>query len=512
MSGRTWSSQQQDIFSWFKSEPGNLVVRARAGTGKTTTLIEAVQQAPESEALVAAFNKRIAKELQDRLSRAAFGRAEAKTLHGVGFSIITRYWERVNVDGRRGYALAKAAAGEQAPDDMITKIAKLAGLGKGALADYTDEAEVLEDLDALAVRFGLEPDDAWQQDGWTTARVVRLAWDSMKLASHRDERPTIDYDDMLFLPLYNNWARPRYALVCVDEAQDMNAAQLELAKRVCKAEGRIAVIGDDRQAIYGFRGADSDAIDRLKLELNAKELGLTCTYRCGKKIVSYAKTLVPDFVAAETNGDGMIESMLEPAMMEAANPGDFILSRKNAPLVSICLRMLRAGKPARIEGKDVAAGLRTIAKKWKTRTVGELIERIERWREREIERLEAKKTAAADERIDMVKDQADILLALCEGIASPAELLTRLDSLFGDSEDDKRPAVICSSIHKSKGLEAKRVFVLKNTLYPNRFARRGREKRVTDEEALEAARRAVEEQNLEYVAVTRAIDCLVWVS
>lgn len=512
MSGRNWSAQQIAIFDWFRKETGNLVVRARAGTGKTTTLIEAVQQAPERDALVAAFNKRIAKELQDRLARGAFGNAEAKTLHGVGFSIVGRYWERVNVDGKRGYELAKRAAGEQAPDEMIGKVAKLAGIGKGSLADYSDEVEVLEQLEALAVRFGLEPDDAWQQDGWTTGRLVRHAWEAMKLASHRDERPVIDYDDMLFLPLFNNWARPRYSLVCVDEAQDMNAAQLELARRVCRDDGRIAVIGDDRQAIYGFRGADSDAIDRLKQELQAKELGLTCTYRCGKAIVAYAKQLVPDFVAAETNGDGVIEDLHESKLVDTAKPGDFVLSRKNAPLVSICLRMLRAGKPARIEGKDVAAGLRAIAKKWKPRSVGELMERIERWRDREVERLEAKKTTAADERIETVRDQADILLALCEGLASPAELLTRLDSLFGDSEEDRRPTVICSSIHKSKGLEAKRVFVLRNTLYPNRFSRRGREKRVTEEEALEAARRAVEEQNLEYVAVTRAIDCLVWVS
>lgn len=510
MSGRNWSTEQLAIFDWFKSSKGNLVVRARAGTGKTTTLIEAVHQAPESDALVAAFNKRIAKELQDRLAKSAFGGAEAKTLHGIGFSIVQRYWERVNVDNRRGYDLAKAAAGEQAPDDMIGKIQKLAAIAKGSLADYSDEGEVLLDLEAIAVRFGLEPDDNWQQDGWTTARVCRLAWDAMKLATHREERSRIDYDDMLFLPLVNNWAKPRYSLVCVDEAQDMNAAQLELARRVCRDDGRIAVIGDDRQAIYGFRGADIDAIDRLKAELQAVELGLTRTYRCGKVIVAYAKQLVPDFVAADTNPEGLIENLHESQLTETAQPGDFVLSRKNAPLVSICLRMLRAGKPARIEGKDVAAGLRSIAKKWKARSVGDLVERIQRWCEREVERLEAKKTAAADERITVVKDQAEILLALCEGIATPAELLTRLDSLFGDSDEDRRPAVVCSSIHKSKGLEAKRVFVLKGTLYPTRFVRRGKPQREVNE--AEEAKRTLEEQNLEYVAVTRAIDCLVWVS
>jgi DNA helicase-2/ATP-dependent DNA helicase PcrA len=58
---------------------------------------------------------------------------------------------------------------------------------------------------------------------------------------------------MIYLPLAWNLTAKDYQLVVVDEAQDMTAAQLEIAQRVCN--GRICVVGDDRQAIYGFRGA-----------------------------------------------------------------------------------------------------------------------------------------------------------------------------------------------------------------------------------------------------------------
>ena len=58
-----WSEQQESIFGWFREGEGNLVVRARAGTGKTTTIIEAITYAPEEKILLAAFNRKIADEL-----------------------------------------------------------------------------------------------------------------------------------------------------------------------------------------------------------------------------------------------------------------------------------------------------------------------------------------------------------------------------------------------------------------------------------------------------------------
>ena len=102
---RQWSAQQQAIFDWFTSgtiqgmspdDKGNtnLVVRARAGTGKTTTIIEGVNRAPESSILVCAFNKRIAEELNTRIDNSS---AEAKTFHALGYAAIRRQWPGISV-------------------------------------------------------------------------------------------------------------------------------------------------------------------------------------------------------------------------------------------------------------------------------------------------------------------------------------------------------------------------------------------------------------------------------
>lgn len=508
-----WSEQQQAIFAWFAGGQGNLIVRARAGTGKTTTIIEALKHAPEQRILLAAFNKRIQVELQERISNPA---VEALTLHGVGFAAVRRYWERLRVDsrGERALALAESVCGQQAPDPIKRLVAKLVTRARemAPLADTGDE------LEALAIECDLTPDDQWAADGWDLERICDLAVEAMEQAA--DEKPTrtgIDFADMLFLPIRNRWLRPTYDLVIVDEAQDMTAVQLALARGVVKPGGRIAVVGDDRQAIYRFRGADSGALDRLKAELQADELGLTTTYRCGRAIVARAQRLVPDYRAAPDAPCGMVRELERAGLLDAVRPGDFVLSRTNAPLVAVALGLIRRGVRTKIEGKDIGAGLTALVRQLATGKARDsmpaFLERLERWKDREQRRAEA---AKLDGKIDEIADRYETMLALCDGVSGIRELEARLADVFADT-GGKGSQVVCSSVHRAKGLEAERVFVLADTLRPSVQCEHCRHRHTFGPckcgcatyhpDAL--AQR--EEENIEYVAVTRARAELVMV-
>ena len=114
---RVWSEQQKAIFDFFKQGQGNLVVRARAGTGKTTTILEAISYAPEDKILLAAFNKKIAEELKSKLKNP---KAEAKTLHSVGVSFVFRNWQGCQLDQDRGERLARRSLPAGAPDSAVT--------------------------------------------------------------------------------------------------------------------------------------------------------------------------------------------------------------------------------------------------------------------------------------------------------------------------------------------------------------------------------------------------------
>lgn len=482
---KTWSALQLAVFAWFANAVGHLLVRARAGTGKTTTIFEALKHIPAgAKVLICAFGREIADELIARLSKMTLACvAEANTLHSIGGQIVRRYWPSVRIDKDRGWRLAEQVCGKAAPEHMVKLVKGIAEKAKGMMPFATPV-----DLQEIAFQFDLAPDQSWEEEGWTLDRVCTLARRAMDAACVKDG--SIDFDDMLFLPLANNWAFPKYDFVLVDEAQDMNYSQLLLAQRVCRPHGHIVVVGDDRQAIYAFRGADSAALDRLKTELNASELPLNVTYRCGQKIVALAQKLVPDYQAAPTNGEGEVSTIQIEKLVEMAGAGDFILSRKNAPLINICLKLVKAGKKAKIRGKkDLTAGLRALLKKLNPKSVPDFLAKIGVWVEKEAARIRATGSKNTESMLDAAYDKADILRALADGANGMVEVQGRLDALFSD---DVNGHIVLSSVHRAKGLETDRVFLLEDTFYPG-------------------GRRNIEEQNIEYVAITRAKSTLVWV-
>jgi DNA helicase-2/ATP-dependent DNA helicase PcrA len=475
------SAQQQAIFDWFNfSSPvasRHLIARARAGCGKTTTILKGVVLSPESKTgkvLIAAFSKIIETEITKKLADSGVQNIIAKTLHAVGYACIRNFRERIKVEftSDRADRLALAVCGNSAPDAIVRLVSKLHTKGR----EIAPHATKVGDLTAIAITFDCEPDEQWAER-FDLRYVEEKALEAMVLASAVKSGDTIDGSDMIFLPVRNGWLSKQYDMVVVDEAQDMTTAQLEIAQGVLKTGGRICVVGDDRQAIFGFRGADSGSLDRLKAEMDAAELGLTTTYRCGKAIVALAQGYVSDFTAGESNPEGAISTLNSSKLVGAAGPGDFILSRTNAPLVSTAMQLLRAGKRARVAGRDIGKSLSAIVRKMKAKSVPDLLA------------TNGRKTAL-QAKIDAVIDQAEMLTSLCDGAKNTAEVESRVEALFVDDGLGKEGVITCSSVHRAKGLEANRVFLIAKTF-------RGG---------------SVEEENIAYVAITRAKQELVWVS
>jgi superfamily I DNA/RNA helicase len=473
---RVWSDQQVAIFEFFRDGEGNLVVRARAGTGKTTTIIEAINYTTAKKILLAAFNKKIATELQERLANP---RATAKTLHSVGFGFVRSNWKNVRLDDDRDGRLAQEASGYSAPDTIVTLVKRLSALGKNACPFPT-----VDEMVDLAYRFDIEPDERAQDEGWNIYRIAKLAMKAMDLACRKDG--TISFDDMIFVPLRNGWVRPTFDFVVIDEAQDMNASQLMLAMKVVTKDSRIVVVGDDRQAIYGFRGADSNSIDRLKGELVAHELGLTVTYRCPKAVVALANRVVKDYSAADSAPEGIVRTLAFEKMFEEALPGDFVLSRKNAPLAKTCLKFIAQGKRSMVEGREIGSGLKAVVKKLRAGSIEELLNKLTSWEDKQVARLSAVQKKSASAKMEYVMDQAEVIRVMCEYADSVSDLESKIETMFQKTDGGKMDYIVCSSVHKAKGLERNRVYGLVETLYPRKN------------------HDCIEEQNIEYVMITRA--------
>lgn len=461
---RNWSSYQQDIFNDISNGEGNTQVDAYAGTGKTATIVEGFYHLPKGvSTLMCAFNKKIKEELDVR----APASIEVKTLHALGFAACKRAFpkmaERPDSKGEKLAGYVKAERGNDPETQEVRyNLEKAIDLCKGYLAFTHDEIDPI--LDRHEIDICDEPRNNFI--------------DSIINVMHACKRDTswADFSDMIWLPNVYNLNLIKYNRVMIDESQDLNLAQINLALNSCDKNGRILSVGDEYQAIYGFRGADSNAIKNIVERLHSKRMPLSVTYRCAKAIVEIAKTLVPGLEAASNAEDGLVQDITSRQLETMVRPGDFILSRVNAPLIKWCLTLLKARVPANIQGRDMGQNLLSLIKKSKAKNVDSFLEYLEKYRVTETDRMVKAKRDPSP-----IEDKVECLQVLCDGVHSLDEVKFNIEKLFNDGDDKDR--VILSSTHKAKGLERDRVFMLRDTYRPTK---------------------GQEEANLTYVAYTRA--------
>jgi DNA helicase II / ATP-dependent DNA helicase PcrA len=509
----------------------HLIIDAKAGTGKTTTLVEGLKvvrgsgskliPSPQQKAVwdsmalsgnarsvcFVAFNRSIADELRTRVPSGC----DAMTMHSMGLKAVTKAFGRLDInqytvqdiiadilhmDIRE--ARQKKLVVLKATEDLVSLCKMNVALASPTMEPWTEEA-----LDKLASHYEVDTNGHREEIYHLVPEVLERC---------KAPKGRINYDDMIWLPVILQLPIVRYDLLLVDEAQDLNRCQQALAKRAGK---RLILCGDPRQAIYGFAGADAESMHRMEDELSQEPNGcvvlpLSVTRRCGRAIVAEANKIVPDFSAHESNCEGKVTTARLKVTDDKVSPpssnlnyrsqvedGDFILCRVNAPLVSQCFRFLKQGRKANIIGRDIGTGIINLIKKLKAESVERLIERLTDWSAKEQAKEQAKRFPS-EGKIIAIQDKCDCLLCFCEGMETVDDVIRKVESVF---TDDKQTAGIrLSSVHKAKGLEAKRVFILlpEGGGMPHPMAK--------------SQWQIEQEYNLKYVAITRAIEHLVWVS
>ena len=518
--------------------PPHVIVTARAGTGKTTTLIEGLKRmrglttsivpSPQQQAVwdqlnlsrdaktvcVVAFNRSIAQELKDRVPQGC----EASTMHSMGLRAVTRTFGRLEVSEyvvpdliaeilntdlrqlrKESPVLLKATT------DLVS-LCKMNLVDREPMCSEVEHDAWIKQLDQLASHYDVDMNGSRSKVYPLVAQVLDRCRDPKR-------QGRIDYDDMIWLPVALDLPVFRFDLLLVDEAQDLNRCQQALAK---KAGKRLVLVGDERQAIYGFAGADAESIPRMRRELEAEPAGcvvlpLTVTRRCGKAIVAEARQFVSDFEAHESNPDGSIREAQYPRYKDgqgvwcerpweqtygpAVREGDMVLCRTNAPLVSQCFRFMKRGIKANIQGRDVGQGLVATVRKSKAERVPDLLRWLENWHDSERTKEQAKNNPS-EAQLTAIADRYACLLCFADGLTTTAEVIAKIESVFTD--DKHKPGVKFSSVHKAKGLEARNVFIL----YPPEGGMRTDRMKPWELQ---------QEDNIRYVAVTRAIEVLTYV-
>jgi DNA helicase-2/ATP-dependent DNA helicase PcrA len=488
----TPSVQQAGVFEWARNKKGNAFIQAVAGAGKTTTLIELCKIISGSVAFLA-FNKKIATEIEAKVSAANLGHVTAKTFHALGFQFWRKIHRYVKVDGwgKRKAIIENVGIPKDLEGFVFTLLSHAKNQAIGLFGDFSDTARYYEIIEKHNLTETLENPEL-VSDGVNL--TIKALYASNAMASS-----LIDFDDMLYCPLVAGVQFETFDWILVDEAQDTNPARRAFVRRLMDEDSRVVFVGDRHQAIYGFAGADSDSVDQIISEYNAAELPLTVTYRCPKAVVKASQAYVSHIQAHETAPEGSVKALgkYEDVFTAGLTAKDAILCRNTKPIVELAYSLLRKNIPCYVEGKDIGQGLKKFAEKYKVKTVDAMRDRLETYVEREKAKLIAKGKETAAEAL---QDKFDTLLIIAEGCRTVDEVKGKIDLLFQDSDDPKKPrnAVTLSTVHKSKGREWPRVFLLGQEKYmPSKYARQ--------------AWQLEQEMNLIYVAYTRAMSELIFV-
>ena len=282
---------------------GPLLVVAGPGSGKTRVLTERIRRLlRESQGhfrvLALTFTNKAANEMKERLQE--FPKIEELTfigtLHSFCLEVLANRGKAVGVEGTpiifelrqdRKQVLVEAVSRD--PD--LSHILKLEGDAKKQNLLIDCWLNMIADAKNRLLLPEMLKDEICQQ----VYSVYQAGLQASK---------ALDFDDLLLLtyqlfeerPKIADFYRRQYRYICIDEAQDVNEAQYQLIRALCGSEYRnIMMVGDPKQAIFVWNGADPKYLDLFEKDFGAQKISMHENFRSSKAIVTAAKRLAPEY-------------------------------------------------------------------------------------------------------------------------------------------------------------------------------------------------------------------------
>jgi len=470
------TEEQLNFFEAVDKSQKSVVLSATAGSGKSSSIKEAIKRKrgiARQSVLFNAFNKSTAKEQEGQFP----DNVKVSTSHSFGFSqlLASGLYKPQSVDKNKLYIIAEKVLKKKKYADYLTpknlnkvkvRIVKSVSMAKNMMAMRVEDVQ-----------------DAIERTGVKTVDFPPFLDACIEILAKSNKSKLIDFDDMLYLPALlgtrGEIKVKKYDIVIADEAQDFSTSQQTLTDLA--TGGRLIAAGDVRQSISAFRGADERNFQKLLSRSTTEVFPLSITWRCARSIVALAQKYNPQIVARPDAPEGIID---EPKSIREANTGDMIISYRNLPAITACVKLIRAGRGATFIGEDFSKDLKSYIQKTKTSSCENAAIMIQgRLDETYNQAFRKYGDSVAKMRwLQMISEKASLAIYFCKQTSNTTDAINLIDRVFNGKSGD----IVCSTIHKAKGAEANRVFILEF------------------DKLTEASEVDEQMRNLTYVGITRA--------
>ena len=310
-----------------KHGEGPLLILAGAGSGKTRVITRRVayllqQGVRASNILAITFTNKAAGEMRHRVEQLVPGnRVWVSTFHSLGARLLRQYSDRLNLDKNFTIydtddrnRLVKDALNTAGIDDVKFTPERIAG----AISKAKNQLLTPKLYDQTAGDFFSQ----------TVAKIYHIYEKKLRAANG------MDFDDLLYLPALflkiNEELRAdldrRFEYILIDEYQDTNQAQYEIARRLSIRYPNLCVVGDPDQSIYKWRGSDIKNILDFERDFpDTRVITLEQNYRSTKAILHAASVLIDNnkqrkkktLITANPEGDPVRVLTFENGLDEA---------------------------------------------------------------------------------------------------------------------------------------------------------------------------------------------------
>ncbi len=288
---KVWSSEQQALID--VNENGfptltNIAVRADAGSGKTSTLVERIRRMYEKnqklKVLCVSFTEKSSADLKDRLN--PFSNCEVYTIHGFCMKVIKEFGNLL------GIAPVLKILNQEKADELFTesflKIFKRIPLDQSEMS-YAQYNDLFKNI-IQNIENNQFPKIEWENhDSKIITDFALELWNEYQNAKTKMNAIEFQDQENLCLEILQNpkaasQISNRYDFIFIDEFQDTNRIQCEIINRIVKNQDKIYVVGDEKQSIYRFRGAEVEVFNDFANQRKNKTY-LTKNYRSEKPIL-----------------------------------------------------------------------------------------------------------------------------------------------------------------------------------------------------------------------------------
>jgi superfamily I DNA/RNA helicase len=460
----------------------SIIVIALAGAAKSTTIEMAAKAMPQPYgSLALAFNKKIQEELSPRLP------FPVKTLNGLGHKAWMDKAGKMPLSADKMSDIRKLFKDDE-DKALPWEVSKLASAAKVAGLVPKGQSWSVEGVIEDSVRNWCDMADDLDLDiKWLNYARNML----IKSIEWAFEGKMIDFDDQIYMPVFFGGVFTPVQTLFIDEAQDLSPLNHRLLSKIRFKQ--LVAVGDPLQSIYGFRGADSEAMEKLEQDFSLKPYKLTMCFRCSKRVASAARYWAEDIKSPEWAKEGRVFSLLQDNDRDDWSHKDVqgpfvVLCRHNAPLVDMALKIWQDEPVSFLNGR-AASTIKSLLRKTvnysKTISPENVLKKIATAR--------AAKLATEDKKKhDRIIDEYAVIEVLSTGVKSYEEIEKRIDDLF----QSRTARITFGTGHASKGLEFQQVLWLDSW--------RNQPRQGASEKAIQ------QEENLSYVITTRAKENLIY--